>query len=147
LDKSERIEHRNAGRKQRREGLTEGCEECLANDPPEEGYPQHQSAELLVPGGVRWRPGGGHLSWECDDRWLVASMGNTIIEVWPRENRTRLVCVPNTQHEKNSECEPESSPDGTKFGFASTMLGDLDFYVAVQRLPDPPQNRIDLVDD
>ena len=86
------------------------------------------------------RSNGEHLSWECDDRWLVASMGNEIKEVWVDENRARVVCLANTHHSMRAECEPESSPDGTKFGYASTMLGDCDFYVAVQRLPDPPRN-------
>jgi len=91
-------------------------------------------SRLCVPGD------GGHLSWECDDGWFVASMGNAIAEVQAADGRARLICVPNTQHSKRTECEPESSPDGTKIGYASTMLGDCDFYVALQRLPDPPRN-------
>ncbi|NOZ19741.1 MAG: fibronectin type III domain-containing protein [Planctomycetes bacterium] len=87
--------------------------------------------------------GGGHLSWECDDRWLVATMGNNIFEVWVDERRARRVCVPNTQlgySTYGTEAQLESSPDGTKIGYASSMMGDCDFYVAVQRLPDPPRN-------
>ena len=85
--------------------------------------------------------GGGHLSWECDDRWLVASMGNGIYEVWVEgEHPPRLLCAPNTHHSMRTECEPESSPDGTKFAYVSSMLGDCDVYVGVQRLPDPPRN-------
>jgi hypothetical protein len=52
----------------------------------------------------------------------------------------RLLCVPNTQHSARAESEPESSPDGTKFAYNSTMLGDCDAYVAVQKLPDSPRN-------
>ena len=87
--------------------------------------------------------GGGHLSWECDDRWLVATMGNNIYEVWVDERRARRVCVPNTQLGYSTyytEAHLESSPDGTKIGYASSMMGDCDFYVAVQRLPDPSRN-------
>jgi hypothetical protein len=84
--------------------------------------------------------GGRHQSWECDDRWLVASIGNGIYEVQVNEHRSRLICVPNTRHLILAESEPQSSPDGTKFGYNSTMLGDCDSYVAVQRLPDPPRN-------
>ncbi len=86
---------------------------------------------------------GGHISWECDDRWLVATMGNNIYEIWVDERRARRVCVPNTQLGYSTyatEAHLESSPDGTKVGYASSMMGDCDFYVAVQRLPDPPRN-------
>jgi hypothetical protein len=86
------------------------------------------------------RVGGNHLSWECDDRWLVASIGNGIYEVQVDEGRARPICVPNTQHNKNAESEPESSPDGTKLIYNSTMLGDCDVYVAIVHLPDPPRN-------
>jgi hypothetical protein len=86
------------------------------------------------------RVGGNHLSWECDDRWLVASIGNGIYEVQVDEGRARPICVPNTQHNKNVESEPENSPDGTKLVYNSTMMGDCDVYVAIQRLPDPPRN-------
>ena len=86
------------------------------------------------------RVGGNHLSWECDDHWLVASIGNSIYEVQVDEGRARPICVPNTTHNKSVESEPENSPDGTKIIYNSTMLGDCDVYVAVQRLPDPPRN-------
>jgi hypothetical protein len=84
----------------------------------------------------------GHLSWQCDDRWLVATMGNAINVVWVDDGRLERVCVPNTQlgySTYSTEAHLESSPDGTKIGYASSMLGDCDFYVAVQRLPDPPR--------
>jgi hypothetical protein len=86
------------------------------------------------------RVGGNHLSWECDDRWLVASVGNSIYEVQVDAGTARPICVPNTQHNKSVESEPESSPDGTKIIYNSTMLGDCDVYVAIQRLPDAPRN-------
>ncbi len=84
--------------------------------------------------------GGGHFSWEVDEKWLVGSIGNAIYEVQADTGRRRLICVPNTQHSARAESEPESSPDGTKFAYNSTMLGDCDAYVAVQKLPDAPRN-------
>lgn len=86
------------------------------------------------------RVGGGHFSWEVDESWLVGSLGNGIYEVQADSGERRLVCVPNTQHSARAESEPESSPDGTKLAYNSTMLGDCDVYVAVRKLPDPPRN-------
>jgi hypothetical protein len=84
--------------------------------------------------------GGGHFSWAVDESWLVGSLGNGIFEVQADSGERRLLCVPNTQHSARAESEPESSPDGTKVAFNSTMLGDCDAYIAVRKLPDPPRN-------
>lgn len=86
------------------------------------------------------RVGGGHFSWEVDESWLVGSLGNGIYEVQADSGQRRLICIPNTQHSARAESEPESSPDGTKVAYNSTMLGDCDVYVAVRKLPDPPRN-------
>lgn len=84
--------------------------------------------------------GGGHFSWSVDESWLVGSIANGIYEVQADSGKKRLLCVPNTQHSARAESEPESSPDGTKVAYNSTMLGDCDAYVAIQKLPDPPRN-------
>lgn len=85
---------------------------------------------------------GGHSTWQCEDRWLICTFGNSLEVVWPDERRSDPLCVPNTQLGYSTyytEAHPVCSPDGTKVGYASSMLGDCDFYVAVQRRPDPPR--------
>lgn len=85
---------------------------------------------------------GVFLSWDCEEAWLLASMGNQIATVASDTGKISPVCIPNNQLGYggwNTESQPVASPDGTKVGFASTMMGDVDFYVAVRRLPDPPR--------
>ncbi len=87
--------------------------------------------------------GGGHLSWQVDDEWLVATMRNAIYRIWTDDGHKTLINLPNTQlHYYNYPCEAhlESSPDGTKIGYASSMLGDIDLYQVVMKPPDPPRN-------
>jgi hypothetical protein len=98
------------------------------------------SRSLTVLSEEETQTGGGHFSWKVDEKWLVASIGNGIYEVQVDSGQRRLLCIPNTQHSARTESEPESSPDGTKVAYNSTMLGDCDAYVAVQKLPDPPRN-------
>src|SRR4029077_7816014 len=98
------------------------------------------SKPLILVSDEESRVGGGHFSWAVDEKWLVGSIGNGIYEVQADSGQRRLICVPNTQHSARAESEPESSPDGTKLAYNSTMLGDCDAYVAIQKLPDPPRN-------
>ncbi|EDY19502.1 Fibronectin type III domain protein [Chthoniobacter flavus Ellin428] len=98
------------------------------------------SKQLVFVSDEESRVGGGHFSWAVDEKWLVGSIGNGIYEVQVDSGERRLLCVPNTQHSARAESEPESSPDGTKVAYNSTMLGDCDAYIAVQKLPDPPRN-------
>jgi len=98
------------------------------------------SKPLIMVSDEESRVGGGHFSWAVDEKWLVGSLGNGIYEVQVDSGERRLLCVPNTQHSARAESEPESSPDGTKVAYNSTMLGDCDVYIAVQKLPDPPRN-------
>ncbi len=91
---------------------------------------------LLAPGP------GGHLSWQVDDEWLVATQRNAIQRIWTDNGHKTMINAPNTQlYYYNYPCEAhlESSPDGTKIGYASCMLGDIDLYQVVMKLPDPPQ--------
>ena len=90
------------------------------------------------------RVGGGHLSWQVTPEWLVVTAGNAIraIGMQGQGFRYRIAC-PNTQigfSEYLTEAHLDSSPDGTKIAFASSMLGDTDFYQAIARLPGPPRN-------
>jgi len=98
------------------------------------------SKPLIMVSEEESRVGGGHFSWAVDEKWIVGSIGNGIYEVQVDTGERRLLCVPNTQHSARAESEPESSPDGTKVAYNSTMLGDCDAYIAVQKLPDPPRN-------
>lgn len=85
---------------------------------------------------------GAWLAWDCDDSWLAACIGNQIAVVNAASGKIDPLCVPNAllgYGAWGAEAQPSASPDGTKIGFASGMLGDLDFYVAVKRLPDPPR--------
>ncbi|MCD6360407.1 MAG: hypothetical protein J7M38_06020, partial [Armatimonadetes bacterium] len=89
-----------------------------------------------------WRGGGGHLSWEVDNDWLVATMGNAVWRIWTDGYATRI-CAPNTQLDYQTyECEAhlESSRDGTKIAYASDMMGNVDLYSVVMKLPDAPRN-------
>ena len=89
---------------------------------------------------VIWRGGGGHLSWEVDDDWLVATTRNAIWRIWTDGYATQI-CAPNTQLDYQTyECEAhlESSRDGTKIAYASDMMGNVDLYSMVMKLPDAP---------
>ncbi len=92
---------------------------------------------LLAPGP------GGHLSWDADDDWLLATQRNAINCVWTDNGHSTMIGAPNTQlNYFNYPCEAhlESSSDGTKIGYASCMLGDIDLYQVVMKLPDAPRN-------
>lgn len=86
---------------------------------------------------------GGHLTWQVDSSWLAATFNNLIYIVWVDQQRAEFLCATNSQlgyYNYCTEAHLEASPDGTKIGYASSMLGDCDFYVAVRKLPDPPGN-------
>jgi len=90
------------------------------------------------------RVGGGHLSWQVTPDWLVVTAGNAIRCIAMKEQgfKYRISC-PNTAlrfSEYWTEAHLDSSPDGTKIGYASSMMGETDFYQVVSRLPAPPRN-------
>lgn len=81
--------------------------------------------------------------WDADDAHIGLFMSNQISLVATDSGKLEPVCAPNSglgYGGWNTDPMPVVSPDGTKIGFASTMLGDIDFYVAVRRLPDPPRD-------
>jgi len=90
---------------------------------------------------------GGHTSWRVDPDWLVLSLANNTIHraVLTPDGRAypMRICVANTGKPFSAYCtevHPETSPDGTKIGYTSSMMGSVDFYIAVNRLPDPVRN-------
>lgn len=93
---------------------------------------------------VIYRGKGGHLSWQVSRRWVDVTSGNSIRRLSTLDEgfAFRLAC-PNTQigfSEYWTEAHLDTSPDGTKVAFASSMLGDTDFYWVVAARPMPVQN-------
>ncbi len=89
------------------------------------------------------RHGGGHLSWMVTPEWFLVTAKNSIRCIGAnKQEYDYIICRPNTQlyfSEYNTEAQLDSSPDGTKIGYASSMLQDTDFYQAISRLPLPPR--------
>jgi Fibronectin type III domain/Carbohydrate binding domain len=87
--------------------------------------------------------GGGHLAWVVSPDWLIATARNTIRCIgMSNQGYEYVISHPNTQlgfSEYQTEAHLDSSPDGTKIGYASSMLGDTDFYQVVARLPGQPR--------
>ena len=91
-----------------------------------------------------WRCPSQHLSWTVTDRWLVASVDKFMtVLAMDGAGYCHRICFGGSfiggYGNYGSEEHLQSSPDGTKICYASNMLGDVDFYVCVQRLPAPPQ--------
>ena len=86
--------------------------------------------------------GSGHLSWTVTPAWFVATAQNSIRCIGAQNQKyDYIICYPNTQLEFSeyfTEAHLDSSPDGTKVGFASSMLQDTDFYQVLSRRPMPP---------
>ncbi|OGV74351.1 MAG: hypothetical protein A3K19_27370 [Lentisphaerae bacterium RIFOXYB12_FULL_65_16] len=85
---------------------------------------------------------GNHQTWETDDAWLAASSDPYLIRA-AADGRdfVQRIAVHNSGIGHStywSEAHPEMSPDGTKLGYASSMLGDIEFYFAVMMLPGRP---------
>jgi len=84
-----------------------------------------------------------HQSWETDDSWLAASSGYDLIR-FAADGRDFVERL--GSHNSGighstywTEAHPAMSPDGTKLGYASSMLGDLDFHFLVMGLPGRPE--------
>ena len=88
--------------------------------------------------------GGGHLSWRVTPEWVVVTSGNSIRCIGTnRQGFEYAMAHPNTQlgfSYYGTEAHLDSSPDGTKVGYASSMMGDVDFYSLVSRLPGAPRD-------
>ncbi len=87
--------------------------------------------------------GSNHQTWEVSNDWYATSGGRYLKRVIALGSPTVQRLGAHNSRLKHStywsEAHPEMSPDGTKLGFASSMLGDIEFYFLVMRKPDPPQ--------
>ena len=87
----------------------------------------------------------GHQTWRADPDWYATSSRRYLRRViaFGDSPTTQLLGAHNSQLKHStywSESHPEMSADGTKLGYASSMLGDIEFYWLVMRLPDPPRD-------
>ena len=121
------------------------------------GHRAHSpSGEWMCPGGtlqivskltgekrILGNIGGNHQSWETDDSWLAASSGIHLIR-FAADNRGFIHRIGSHNSRIGhstywSEAHPAMSPDGTKLGYASSMLGDIDFHFIVMMPPGRPE--------
>jgi len=82
-----------------------------------------------------------HQSWGPDDRWYVGSAGFDLRRIGVEPRFDQLLGSSNSRMKYNvyaAEVHPVVSPDGTKAGYASNMLGYIGFYNLIVRLPEPP---------
>jgi len=84
-----------------------------------------------------------HQTWEASEQWYCTSSGRYLVRVVAFGSPTvQRLGAHNSQLKHStywSEAHPEMSHDGTKLGYASSMLGDIEFYFLVMRQPDAPQ--------
>lgn len=121
------------------------------------GHRAHSpSGRWLVPGGRFQRvdkltgdilplgdAGGNHQSWETDDSWLAASSDPHLVRV-AADGRGFVHRIGSHNSAIGhstywTEAHPAMSPDGTKLGYASSMLGDINFYFIVMMPPGRPE--------
>jgi len=122
------------------------------------GHRAHSpSGKLMCPGGRllivnkltgEIKPLGliasNHQSWEADESWLAASSGIHLIR-FAADDRGFIHRIGSHNSRIGhstywAEAHPAMSPDGTKLGYASSMLGDIDFYFIVMMLPGRPRD-------
>ena len=92
--------------------------------------------KLLGPGGAN------HQTWEADESWAAASSGVDVIR-FATDGRDFVHRIGSHNSRIGhstywTEAHVEMSPDGTKLGYASSMLGDIDFHFVVMMLPGQP---------
>lgn len=84
-----------------------------------------------------------HQSWGPDDGWFVGSCERapTLRRFGVKRPFDQLLGWANSRMRYNvywSEVHPAVSPDGTKLGYVSNMLGWIDFYTLIMGLPEAP---------
>lgn len=84
-----------------------------------------------------------HQTWETDNNWYCTSSGRYLRRVVAFGSPTTQLLGAHNSGLKHStywtEAHPEMSHDGTKLGYASCMLGDIEFYWLVMGKPSAPQ--------
>ncbi len=85
-----------------------------------------------------------HQTWQTDPNWYGTSSGRYMRRVIAFGNETTQLIGAHNSALKHStywaEAHPDMSHDGTKLGYASSMMGDIEFYWMVMRRPDAPLN-------
>lgn len=84
-----------------------------------------------------------HQTWETDDNWYCTSSGRYLRRVIAFGSPTTQLLGAHNSSLKHStywtEAHPEMSADGTKLGYASCMLGDIEFYQLIMGKPGSPE--------
>ncbi|MCE5238109.1 fibronectin type III domain-containing protein [bacterium] len=84
-----------------------------------------------------------HQTWETDNSWYCTSSGRYLRRVVAFGSSTQQLLGAHNSSLKHStywtEAHPEMSADGTKLGYASCMLGDIEFYQLIMRQPGSPE--------
>jgi hypothetical protein len=85
-----------------------------------------------------------HQTWETDNNWYATSSGRYLRRVVAFGSpTTQLLGASNTALKHSTywtEAHPAMSADGTKLGYASCMMGDIEFYQIVMGKPGAPEN-------
>ncbi|MBU0608437.1 MAG: fibronectin type III domain-containing protein, partial [Armatimonadetes bacterium] len=87
--------------------------------------------------------GSDHQTWETDNNWYCTSSGRYLRRVIAFGSPTQQLLGAHNSSLKHStywtEAHPEMSADGTKLGYASCMLGDIEFYQLIMARPGSPE--------
>ncbi len=98
--------------------------------------------QILVPGA-----GGGHIAWMYQNDWFLAGtqgaalsgpFASQLIKVYTDGTWYRVAYGNTASNEYKSNLFANTSPDGTKGAYMSSMLGSIDVYWCVISYPEPP---------
>lgn len=100
--------------------------------------------QMLVPGAA-----GGHISWMYQNDWFFAGVSGAplagpfssqLLKVYTDGTWYRVAYGNTSNTEYVTNLFANTSPDGTKGAFMSTMLGPVNVYWCVIAYPEPPAN-------
>ncbi|MEN6304639.1 MAG: fibronectin type III domain-containing protein [Armatimonadia bacterium] len=84
-----------------------------------------------------------HQTWQTDPNWYCTSSGRYLRRVVAFGSETTQLLGAHNSALKYStywtEAHPDGGHDGTKLGYASSMMGDIEYYFLVMGKPSPPQ--------
>jgi len=87
-------------------------------------------------------PGCDHMDWTVSENWFFVWANQVGLPIYKTYIDTgvveRIVATNSCPHEYSACPYHGASPDGTKLLFKSSMLGNLDLYMAMVRPPEPP---------